>query len=247
MSATPTETQTSGLTTARLEAFSDGVLAIVITLLALDFLEEKEQLVALKTGTNADVLNAMLELWPHALGYILSFLLIGVYWITHHVMFHQIRCTDRTLLWLNIAFLMCVAFIPFPTDLLAECAEHQSNLMVAFYGLSHFLVSVALFWLWFYAAHIAKLVHSHLPDEFQRRLSLVLLAAPTLYLLGAAISFISMPLSFVVYLLVPALYIAPGLLDRIWPTLSHLSLSSHPHRSAPLSPSLGGAPAGSTT
>jgi uncharacterized membrane protein len=244
MNAASTETQASGLGTMRLEAFSDGVLAIVITLLALDFLDEKEQLVALKTATNGEVLAAMFDLWPHVLGYILSFVLIGVYWITHHVMFHQIRCTNRTLLWLNIAFLMSVAFIPFPTDLLAECADHQSNLMVAFYGMSHFLVSVSLFWLWFYAAHIANLVQPHLTSECRHRLTIVSLAAPALYLLGAAISFISMPLSFVVYLLVPALYIAPGLLDRVWPKLGHFSLLQH---SRGRSTTSGSAPVGLTT
>lgn len=219
MSATATETQTSGLSTARLEAFSDGVLAIVITLLTLDFLDEKEQLVALKTGTNGEILAAIFDLWPHVLGYILSFVLIGVYWITHHVMFHQIRSTNRTLLWLNIAFLMTVAFLPFPTGLLAECAEHESNLMVALYGLSHFAVSISLFGLWFYAAHVAKLVQSEHASDCQHHMTLVSLAAPALYLIGVGISFISVPLSFVVYLLVPTLYIAPGLLDRIMPKL----------------------------
>lgn len=220
MSAMPNnETQTSGLTTARLEAFSDGVLAIVITLLALDFLSAKDQIAALKSATNREVLAAMLDLWPHVLGYMLSFLLIGVYWITHHVMFHQIRHTNRTLLWLNIGFLMTVAFLPFPTGLLAECAQHESNMIVALYGVSHIAVSLSLFAMWFYAAHVAKLVQPELAIECQHHLTLVSLAAPALYLIGVVISFINAPLSFFVYLLVPALYIAPGLLDRIMPRL----------------------------
>ncbi len=242
MSATANETQTSGLSTARLEAFSDGVLAIVITLLALDFLSEKEEIAALKTATNREVLAAMLKLWPHVLGYMLSFLLIGVYWIMHHVMFHQIRHTNRTLLWLNIGFLMTVAFLPFPTGLLAECAQHESNMIVAFYGVSHIAVSLSLFGLWFYAAHVAKLVQPELAIECQRHLTLVSLAAPALYLVGVVISFVSVPLSFFVYLLVPALYIAPGLLDRIMPQLNPRNLL-HSHSSS----SLGGAPASLTT
>ena len=91
--------------------------------------------------------------------------------------------------------------------------------MVALYGLSHFAVSISLFALWFYAAHVAKLVQSEHGIDCQHHMTLISLAAPALYLIGVGISFISVPLSFVVYLLVPALYIAPGLLDRIMPRL----------------------------
>ncbi len=97
--------------TGRLETFSDGVFAIAITLLILD--------VRLPAGT--DPLSTKLaDTWPAYLAYAISFLIIGIMWANHHAIFRLIDRTSHGLVVANLFFLMCVAFIPFPTSVLAE-------------------------------------------------------------------------------------------------------------------------------
>ena len=101
-----------GTSTARLETFSDGVFAIAATLLVLE----------LSVGGTAhgDLGRKLLDLWPSYLAYATSFLTIGIIWVNHHAIFELIGRTDRTLLFVNTVFLLVVAFIPFPTRLVAH-------------------------------------------------------------------------------------------------------------------------------
>ena len=95
-----------GRDTGRIEAFSDGVIAVAITLLILDIHVPNVQ-----TG----LLQALLNQWPSYLGYVTSFLVITIFWANHHNMFRHIHQVDYPLLLINALFLMCIAFIPFVT------------------------------------------------------------------------------------------------------------------------------------
>ena len=97
---------------SRLEAFSDGVFAIVITLLVLDI-----RFPEVDYSQFWETLNSIV---PRILAYVMSFGIIGIYWVTHHNSMHAMRKTDRGFLWLNILLLLCVSFIPFPTSLLGR-------------------------------------------------------------------------------------------------------------------------------
>jgi uncharacterized membrane protein len=97
---------------SRLEAFSDGVFAIVITLLILD--------IRFPDVPYSQFIEALGSVWPRILAYVLSFIIIGLYWVIHHNSMHAMKKTDRGFLWLNILFLLCVSFIPFPTSLLGR-------------------------------------------------------------------------------------------------------------------------------
>jgi uncharacterized membrane protein len=97
---------------SRLEAFSDGVFAIVITLLILDI--RFPEVDYSQFGT------ILVTLLPRILAYVMSFIIIGVYWVTHHNSMQAMRKTDRSFLWLNILLLLCISFIPFPTSLLGR-------------------------------------------------------------------------------------------------------------------------------
>lgn len=111
----------------RLEAFSDGVFAIAITLLVLGLLPERDV-----SGTTA------MELIVHAeqkmLVFVLSFVIVGTYWVAHHRMLHFVATVDRTLLWLNLALLMVIAFMPFPTALVGE--THAATPALRLYGVT---------------------------------------------------------------------------------------------------------------
>jgi len=97
---------------SRLEAFSDGVFAIAITLLVLDL--------AVGTGAHRHLLHALADLWPSYLAYATSFFMIGLVWIGHHAIVSISTGVDRRHVKINLALLLAVAFLPFPTRLLGE-------------------------------------------------------------------------------------------------------------------------------
>ena len=104
--------------TGRVEAFSDGVLAIAITLLVLE--------IRLPADAFEHLWSSLVHEWPSYLAYVTSFLTIGGIWMAHHGLFVRLRSVDPTLLRLNIVLLMVVAFLPFPTGVLAD-ALHASD------------------------------------------------------------------------------------------------------------------------
>jgi uncharacterized membrane protein len=108
--------------TGRVEAFSDGVFAIAITLLVLEIRVPED---------TAHLLRELGNLWSSYLAYVISFLLIGLIWANHHVMFEHIRRTDRMLLFLNTLLLMNVAFLPFVTAVLAAALRAGDGQRVA--------------------------------------------------------------------------------------------------------------------
>ena len=113
---------------SRLEAFSDGVIAIIITLMILEI-----KIPELNQSITSDTIKAALfNVLPHLTSYLLSFVLIGIYWINHHQLLHLVKAVDNSLLWLNLHFLFWLSLIPFPTSLLGELPLRQEP--VAVYG-----------------------------------------------------------------------------------------------------------------
>jgi uncharacterized membrane protein len=111
---------------SRLEAFSDGVFAIVITLLILD--------IRIPDVDYAHLPAALREALPRILAYAMSFIVIGLYWVSHHNSMQSIRKIDRAFLWMNILLLLCVSFIPFPTSLLGRYPFRALPIII--YGLT---------------------------------------------------------------------------------------------------------------
>ena len=116
----------------RLEAFSDGVIAIIITIMVLE----------LKVPHGAD-LAALQPLVPVFLSYVLSFVYVGIYWNNHHHMLHASTVVDGTVLWANLHLMFWLLLIPFSTGWMGE--NHFAPLPVALYGATLFLASVAYF------------------------------------------------------------------------------------------------------
>jgi uncharacterized membrane protein len=145
--------------TARLEAFSDGVFAIAITLLIIEIgvphVEAGESLT-----------RALLDLWPSYAGYVVSFLTIGVMWINHHHMFKDIVRVDHTLTVLNLLLLLGVAFVPFPTAVVAEYireGDHEVEAALA-YGCTFVVIAAFFDALWLYAATGMRLIDTHVSE-----------------------------------------------------------------------------------
>ena len=98
----------------RIETLSDGIFAIVMTLLILEFHVPNLP----SNAPNVEVAPALMALWPKFISYIVAFVSLGFFWVGHHIMYHGIRRADRTLLWLNIFFFMFVSLLPFSTSVL---------------------------------------------------------------------------------------------------------------------------------
>jgi uncharacterized membrane protein len=147
------ETYARRVSTSRLETFADGVFAIAATLLILD--------VTADARGGQGLSRALEHSWPQYAAYAISFLTIGIIWVNHHTCFEQIGRTDRRFLFINVAFLACVAFIPFPTRLVAEHLR-DNNLRAAAiaYGLTLIATAIGFAVFWFYASLGGRLLRA---------------------------------------------------------------------------------------
>jgi uncharacterized membrane protein len=132
----------------RLEAFSDGVFAIAATLLIIE--------VGVDTHER-NLGDALLHAWPDYAAYAISFLTIGVMWVNHHAVLDLVARVDRRFLFLNLGLLLCIAFVPFPTRLLAEFIREDGRDAALAYGGTLTVTAVFFNLVWRYAA--ARLLH----------------------------------------------------------------------------------------
>jgi len=135
--------------TARLETFSAGVLAIAATLLILDVHAE------------GSPLGQVVHIWPRYAAYALSFTVIGIIWVNHNAVIGLLGHVDRRFLFMNLFFLLVVAFIPFPTQLVADhirAGGHDARDAVLAYGITLTLMAVAYNVMWFYAIREGRLL-----------------------------------------------------------------------------------------
>jgi len=128
--------------TGRLEAFSDGVFAIAITLLVLDL--------GVPTSSFGNLWHGIAAQWPSYLAYVTSFVTIGGLWMAHQGIFRRLASADATVMRLNLVLLMVVSFLPFPTGLMAKAIQNTEaeRAAVVFYGLTLLAISIVLRLLW---------------------------------------------------------------------------------------------------
>jgi uncharacterized membrane protein len=146
-------------TTGRLEAFSDGVFAIAITLLILE--------VNVPERGFEDLWRGIADQWPSYLAYATSFLTIGAMWLVHHGIFRRLASADGMVMRLNLLLLMLVSFLPFPTKLMAEAinkTNHTERVAVIFYGLALLAISIVTSALWRYIAEHRDLLVPGITD-----------------------------------------------------------------------------------
>ena len=138
--------------TSRLVALSDGVVAIAITLLVIDITVPR----APADASSAVLAASVLAQWDEFLGFVLSFFVIGLYWVMHRRVFTYIETQNRTVVWLNLVFLLLVAFLPYATSLFST---YPTQFGVSFYAAVMAATGYSLAVLWLYAAR-EELVHS---------------------------------------------------------------------------------------
>jgi uncharacterized membrane protein len=191
--------------TGRIETFSDGVFAIAMTLLVIDIGVPH---VGDKEGTT--LFGALITQWPSYLGYTISFLQIGIIWANHHNRFSFIERSDHILLFLNTLFLMCVAFIPFPTALLAEYIQsEESTTAVAVYSGTLAVTAVFFTLLWLYAATNYRLVRRDLDLALLQAMTRRYIVGMVFYIFAFALAFLSATLSLVLVVGLALVFVLP--------------------------------------
>jgi uncharacterized membrane protein len=200
---------TGGLTKTRIEALTDGIFAIAMTLMVFDI-----KLPVRSQTTPWSLRYELIGLWPRFLAYAISFIMLGVYWVGHHNQYHYIRRTDRAFLWINIFFLMGVSLIPFSTGLLGQYPGERTALVV--YGLNLIMVGGFLYAHWSYATGNRRLVERQIHPEVVRLAKYRILTGPAASTLAICGSFVSRRLSLAIFALIPLLYLIPGRIDYHW-------------------------------
>jgi uncharacterized membrane protein len=185
----------------RLEAFSDGVFAIAITLLIIE--------VRVPHAAAGELAGDLVSLWPSYAAYVVSFAIIGIIWVNHHDIFGRIVTVDRPLLFLNLLLLLTVAFLPFPTALLGEYIRQGDNahIAAAVYGANMTAIGLAFIAMWTYLVRVPSLLAPDVGAEGARRARRAAMIGPVVYGLSIALAFVSPVACLIVYAAL-ALYFA---------------------------------------
>ena len=187
------------ISSSRLEAFSDGVFAIVITILILEITVPHLS----DPGSSTEAITALVELGPKFLGYLLSFFFIAVFWINHHWFFTLIRQVDNGLLWRNIALLLSISFVPFPTGMIGEYPLNPIG--VALFSLVLMTAGIAFNLMWRHARNRGL----YLPDvqpAFVNAATTKGVIGPLLYAVAGITAFINPPVSWIIFFVIPGIY-----------------------------------------
>jgi len=164
----------------RLEAFADGIFAIAATLLTLN----------LAVTEGHPLGHELLIIWPQYAAYAISFVTIGIIWINHHTVMHQIAHVDRTFLTLSVLFLAVIAFIPFPTRLLAQHIQDDGAQAAALlYGSTLTLTAVFFNVIWRYAAWGRRLLRQDAEEKAVQGISRSYALGPPIYLAATVVAF----------------------------------------------------------
>lgn len=181
------------MTTNRLEAFSDGVLAIIITIMVLE----------LKAPHDV-TLEALMPELPKFASYLFSFIYIGIYWNNHHHLFQVAQKVSGSILWANLHLLFWLSLIPFTTSWLGE--NHIADVPVALYGLNLLMSAIAYFILQsvilkFHGADFV--LRKAVGKDLKGKLSIVL------YIVGLSLSFLNTWIAISIYILVAIMWLIP--------------------------------------
>ena len=188
------------MTTSRLETFADGVFAIAATLLILNVDAQISDVQSLG--------SRLLHIWPSYLAYAVSFVTIGIMWVNHHTVMSQIDRTDRRFLLATVGLLLCIAFVPFPTRLVAEHIRGAGARDAALaYGFTMVATAVMFSVSWFYASLGKRLLRADADPAVVTGISRSYLPGPWIYLAATLIAFASPTASVCVFMAAALFYV----------------------------------------
>lgn len=185
--------------TSRIEAFSDGIIAIIITVMVFDLKLQE-------IPTDKTVWNELAQLLPKFISYVVSFLMLAIMWINHHQLFHQIKHTDRQLLWLSIHLLFWMSLIPFGTNFVG--VNYKLYQASFFYGVIFLMCAWSFTLLREYVIR-KDLLYEHISKQAHWKIRNKNRLAMAIYGTAVVLSLVSVYFSFALFLVVPGMYFIP--------------------------------------
>ena len=187
---------------SRVETFSDGIFAIIITLLVLEIKVPHIE----KHDSTSELIAALLALFPKFIGWIISFFTIAVIWVNHHKLFKQFRQLDSGIFWWNAVLLLWTSFIPFPTAVLGDYPGNVVSIVL--YGVVMALMAASFTFMRWYVVGKKDLLEESVDFKaFRTGTWFSLLFGPVMYLTGIVLGLIHPYLAFAVYLGIPVYFI----------------------------------------
>ena len=194
----------------RLEALGDGIFSVAMTVLVIEL-----ELPHLKGNSWNDFTTALHQTWLGLLCYVISFIVLGIMWFGHRMIFEYITKTDRYYIFLGVLFYMVVCLVPFSTRFLASNTFTWYAMLC--YGLNLSLCNISLFAQWVYGIRKPSLHAREIPNEVKREARILFLISPVVYSIAIAFSFFMPAISLGIFVATPILYLIPNKLDKYLP------------------------------
>ena len=200
------------LEAGQINALSDGVIAVVITLLVLGIdVPQGHQF------STEGFLSFLQKIEYQLVVYAIAFALVGTYWLQHAAMFHYFRQGSRRLVWLNLAFLFVVTLVPFVTKIIGTY-RYQPLVIIPF-AVVNVACGLSLAVMWWYANRVEPVVWPRIDPTVVRSMSTRILIGPAVCLVAVAVSFVNVRLGHAVFLTIPLVYLSHRSVDTHWPEI----------------------------
>ncbi len=197
------------MSSGRLEALGDGIFSVAMTILVIEL-----DLPKVTGGSWNGFVTALGQSWQGLLCYMISFVVLGIMWFGHRMMFEYIARTNRYFIFLGVLFYMVVCLVPFSTRFLAQDLKWYSIMV---YGINLSLCNLSLYAQWLYGINRKSLMEIALPAEVKKEAKTLFLISPVVYSLAIVISFWAPLASIIIYVLTPLVYLFPNKLDKYMP------------------------------
>ena len=184
----------------RLETLTDGVFAIIMTILVFNIIVPELKLFTEGEYASERLAAKFADLWPEFLPYIISFSTLGAFWVAHHRVFRWIIYVNRPLIWINISFLMVIGLVPFSTTLLTQYMHSQNSIFV--FSFNAILAGLLIYAIYYYVKRNTELVDKSVQAMIEKSSSRRVLATVLTYSVSIIFSFIYLPASMFLLLLV---------------------------------------------
>jgi uncharacterized membrane protein len=198
------------MASGRLESLGDGIFSIAMTILVLEL-----KIPDVIGNSWNDFKTSLHESWYSLLCYVISFIVLGIMWFGHRLMFEYIGKTDRYFIFLGVLFYLVVCLVPFSTRFLAKDTFKWYAIMV--YGLNLSLCNLTLYAQWLYGAGKIQLLHREIPEEIKKEAHILFLLSPIVYSVAIIISFFVPTISIIIFIVTPILYLIPNKVDKYLP------------------------------
>jgi uncharacterized membrane protein len=198
------------MVSGRLEALGDGIFSVAMTFLVIEL-----KLPSLQGSSWKDLLHALYEIRQELFCYFISFIVLGIMWFGHRMVFEYISKTNRYFIFLGVLFYMVVCLVPFSTRFLA--ANSLQWFAILMYGLNLSTCNLTLYAQWVYGINRTPLHPRALPKEVKREALILFLISPIMYSVAILISFYWPFVSLGIYFFTPILYLIPNKLDKYLP------------------------------